>query len=509
MTILTPSTIEGFVKTILLKNFDGATETPDFHREMWEYCCNKQQLVAIAAPRQHAKTTAVTVCYGLASLLFRESKYLLIVSDTIAQANGFLSNIKDIILNNENVAELFGLKRDEKGLVKLLRDSVDDMIVELEDGYKFRVVSRGAEQKLRGLNWNSVRPDLIICDDMENDEQVMNKERREKMRDWFTKALLPVKSLNGKVRMVGTILHTDSLLERRMPKVQDRYTDVTPLKTTSRKNIMGWLSVKYRAHSDDYLHLLWPTFWTKDKLILQKESMADSPDSYSQEFLNIPLDPSNALFKRTNFLEISDEMTKLALNYYIAVDLAIDEHSKADYSVFMVAGIDEYRRIHIKNVIRERMDPRTMIDTLITLQRVYQPEVVGIEEMQVSKAIGPFLNEEMMSTGVFLNLYKLKHGGKDKVMRTSSIRARMQCQSVYFDKTADWYVILEEECIKFPRDVHDDCVDCLSYLGMLLDKLVEASTSEELDEEEWLDELRNNRRNDRQHGGNRNRITGY
>lgn len=510
MTKLTPDLIAGAVKTLLASGFEGATEIPSFHKEMWELCCSPHPLVAIAAPRNHAKTTAITTSYGMLSLLFRDSRYLLIVSDTIAQANGMLLTIKSQLQNNKNIAELFGLMRDERGEVKFVKDTEDDLIVRLEDGYQFRIASRGAEQKLRGLNWEGTRPDLILCDDLENDEAVANKERREKLRNWFNKAVFPMRSSNGKIRMVGTILHMDSLLERKMPSAHHKDTVVEPLKMWSRVNIGGWKSVKYRAHSEGYEQILWPTRWPKEKLKDYYETLAadGSADAYSQEMLNIPLDEASTLFKRNSFREITDEMRKLNLNYYIVADLAVDQHSRADYTVFLIAGMDEFKRIHVKNVIRERMDTKDIVDTLINLQRVYDPQIVGIEEMQVSKAIGPFLNEEMINSGVFLNLFKLKHGGKDKIMRSSSIRARMQCDTVFFDKQAEWYPGFEEECLRFPRDTHDDCVDCLSYLGMLLNNLNEANSPEEQEDEDYLDELRESRKSDR-NSGNRNRITGY
>ena len=62
-----------------------------------------------------------------------------------------------------------------------------------------------------------MRPGLIVGDDMENDEIVMNKDRRLKFKRWFYGALLPCLSDRGKIRIVGTILHLDSLLENLMP----------------------------------------------------------------------------------------------------------------------------------------------------------------------------------------------------------------------------------------------------------------------------------------------------
>ena len=485
--------LQGFVNTILSSKFDQATESPDFHKEAWQLCCSGFPLVAIAAPRGHAKTTGVTVSYGLATLLFRQRKFMLLVSDTEAQATMFLGFFKEHLQDNTALIELFGLKRSPEGKVIFIKDTETDVIVEMEDGHKFRIIAKGAEQKLRGLIWNGTRPVIIVCDDMEYDELVMNKDRREKMRRWFYSALLPCKSANGIVRVVGTILHMDSLLERLMPKPWSKSSFNTPLKLYHEGWVAGgWKGVKYRAHNEDYTQILWPTRWPKEKLVQEREGYIAQglPDAYSQEYLNFPLDESVAYFKRNDLKAIEKEHKDLKLHYYITVDLAISEESRADYSVFIVAGVDEDRRLHVKDVIRERLDGRDIVDMLINLQRVYQPELVGIEEMQVSKSIGPFLREEMIKTGVYLNIVQLKHGGKDKIARTRSIQARCRAGSVYFDKGADWYQTFEDEITRFPRDTHDDQVDAFAYLGILLDKIVEAPTVQEQEEMQYADELR-------------------
>jgi predicted phage terminase large subunit-like protein len=326
---------------------------------------------------------------------------------------------------------------------------------------------------------------------MENDELVMNKDRREKMRKWFYSALLPCISSKGIIRVVGTILHMDSLLERLMPKPYDRFSHQDGLRLWSEARRNGWTSIKYKAHNEDFSQVLWPEKHSKESLKQKQQEYAGMgmPDVYSQEYLNVPLDESVAYFKRNDFEHITEDDAKLPLTYYVTADLAISEADRADYSVFIIAGMDEFRRIHVKNVIRERLDGREIVDTLLNIQRVYDPEIVGIEEMQVSKAIGPFLNEEMVRENTYLSLIKLKHGGKDKIARARSIQARMRAKSVKFDKGADWYQAFEEELTRFPRDTHDDQVDAFAYLGLLLNTLVEAPTQEELDEEEYFMDL--------------------
>ena len=49
--VLTAEVIEGFCNAALRKNFDNPSPIPDFHRELWTYCCDKARYVAVAAPR--------------------------------------------------------------------------------------------------------------------------------------------------------------------------------------------------------------------------------------------------------------------------------------------------------------------------------------------------------------------------------------------------------------------------------------------------------------------------
>lgn len=506
MTVLTKDVVKGIVGSLISSSFDDATESPAFHEECWELCCSKAPKIAIAAPRSHAKTSGITLGYGLTSLLFRDRKFMLLVSDTEAQSSLFLGTFKQQLQENQELIELFNIAGFEK-------DTETDIIVYCKDGHKFRIIAKGAEQKLRGLLWNGSRPDIILCDDMENDELVMNKERREKMRRWFYSALLPCLSAKGIIRVVGTILHMDSLLERLMPEnqllgQQRKHLKHTELKTWTDART-PWKSIRYKAHNPEYTTFLWPQRYDKEyfKLKYADYLLQGIPDAYSQEYLNTPLDDSTAYFKKIDFLKRTEDDKSKKLNYYIAVDLAIAEHERADYTVMLVAGMDENRMLHVVHVMRDRLDARDIVDTLMTLQKNYDPVAIGIEDMQVTKSIGPFLNEEMHRQNTYLNIVHLKHGGKDKIARARSIQARMRSGGVKFESEAEWFQDFQDECVQFPRGKNDDQVDAFAYLGMMLLQLVEAPTEREIAEEIYFDERAEF---DQLVGnGGRSRTTGY
>ena len=230
---LSAEVVAGFSASLLQRNYDGAVESPECHMEWWELCCSKHPKVAIAAPRRHAKSTAITGAYVLASILFRDRSYVIVLSDTITQATQFLGDIKRELVDNEKIVSLFGITGFEK-------DTEDDVIVNFADGHQVRISAKGSEQKMRGLKWKNKRPDLIVGDDLENDEIVLNKDRREKFKRWFYGALIPCLSSNGVIRVVGTILHEDSLLSNLMPSVWHKHTKVTPLKIFSTDAHMPW-----------------------------------------------------------------------------------------------------------------------------------------------------------------------------------------------------------------------------------------------------------------------------
>ena len=505
---LTSEVIKGFVGTCLIKRFDEASQIPKFHEEMWDLCCSDNKFVAIGAPRGHAKSTSITLSYVLAEVLFRNRRFVLLVSDTEAQAAMFLGQITQELQENNDIIELFGIKRDPAtGEVKFEKDSQTDIIVSFNDGTKFRIIAKGSEQKLRGMLWDGARPDLIVCDDLENDEIVMNKERREKFKRWVYGALLPCRSQKGVVRIVGTILHMDSFLENLMPSETDKQTVHEELKTYTTRKASQWKTVKYKAHNADFSQILWPERRSADEFRAIRQDYIDRglSDVYSQEYLNIPIDESNTLFRRSDFITRREEDKKKKLHYYVTGDFAISESDRADFTVMIVGGMDEDGILHIVNVIRDRMDGLEIVNTLLTLQKIYDPFAFGIEDMQVSKAIGPFLNRAMIESNVFLNIIPLKPHKTDKITRARSIQARMRAGAVKFDKSADWYQTLEDEMMRFPRDRHDDQVDSMSYLGLLLDKIIEAPTKEEIEDEEYYEEMRESGLDEE----GRSEVTGY
>lgn len=470
--------IEGFQKVYLLHRFDDACPTPKFHREVWDLACSDAPKVAVAAPRGHAKSTGITLTFALALVLFKVRDFMLIVSDTEGQAIKFLAEFKVELQENEELMKDFRIKCFNK-------DTETEIEVEMMDGHKFCVIAKGSEQKVRGLKWRSKRPNAIIGDDLENDEIVLNKDRREKFSNWIFNALLPCGSKNCITRIVGTILHTDSFLERVL-------------------NDSEWLSRRYSAHFsfDDFSEILWPERYDEVhfRKLRQQSINQGKEDGYSQEQLNKPLSSHRSFFKKEWFKDYEESDYDARKVYYAACDFAISTKQRSDRTVIVVVGLNSHNIATVEQVYKGRWDAKEISEALFEAAETYNIEQFVVESGAIYHSIKPFLNDQMITRNLFLNLTPIVPA-KDKETRAKAIQYRIKAGAVKFDKSADWWPDLEQEMLLFPRGAHDDQVDAMAYICLMLDKFSPADTEEEAEAEEWAELERSER--------NANKITGY
>ena len=487
--------MEGFVKAFLLDSFDNARPIAGFHRECWRMVTSGERKVAIAAPREHAKSTAITFCYVLAALLFRQAEFPVLISKTYTIAVEFVRTLKDTLLTNEKIQRSFKFKR-------LVKDSENDFIAEFEGGHQIRVMGAGMDQPIRGLKWGSKRPDLVMLDDVEDDEEVLSDDRREKALNKFLSAIMPSGSSKTKYRIVGTVLHIDSLLENLL-------------------NDATWMSRRYEAHDDNFKNILWPEMFDEKRLKDIRDGFASHGklDKYNMEYRNRPTDRSAALFREEDFVGMNDS-DRLAVrenDWPIAVggDFAISVKARRDFTVFIVGVLGPDGVLYIVDCIRERMgeqdhEAEGVVTRMFEIEDIYRNWTKGRplqwfeEDGSIRKALGYALELEMQMRDVYLNLCPQSPGTTDKRMRSMPIRGRMRAKMVKFDTETEWFHNLQNECLEFDRGKHDDQVDALSWLGIGISTMTRPADDAELEEEEFTLRRRHVSR-----AGGRNRVTGY
>lgn len=498
--MLTAAALKAFSKVYLQADFDNPVETPAFHEEMWEVCCSNHRRVAIAAPRNHAKTSAITGTYLLGSVLFRDHDFVIIISDTEEQAKLFLADAKLQFLENEPLMAAFMIDPD----TPLEKDSTTDIIVNFLDGHQARIMAKGSGQKGRGVKWKNKRPNLIIGDDMENDELVESPLRRRNFRKWLRKAITQSLSKYGKIRIVGTILHSDSALEHYMPENQtppelrQEHIIDEPLKTYSTYTGIkrAWYGIRYRGHPaiNDYSSLLWPENydpeWYMEKYA-EFEADGDS-EGYAQEYLNQPLDETKAFFKKEDMLPMVDEDWAKKKTWYCGVDFAISKNDYNDYTVFASMGLDDEGVFHVDQIHRGRYDTLEIVDKFFVVEKAHKGIIFMVEKGSIWEAVSSVLYKEMGKRQIFFDVIPIG-SIKDKKVKATPLRYRFQAKAIRIDKTAIWWTELELELRAFDRGKHDDQVDALALPPLQIYKLAEGedygekAESEEYDDQEYDD----------------------
>lgn len=487
---LTADLIESFAGTFISPRYDNRAATPPMHREAWALYSSGHPQVMCIAPREHAKSTALTTVYILAEVLFRTSDYVILVGSTEEFAAEQLGNVSDELRSNEDLIREFGIKR-------FLIDSRTDIIVEMNDGHQFRILCRGSEQRIRGRLWKGKRPNLLVGDDLEDDEQVENADRRTKFRRWFFRAAKQALGRYGKTRLHGTILHDDSMLNR------------------LRKND-SWKHLYYKAHTgfDDFSNIMWPEQWPEERLRARRQEFIDAGDAagYSQEFLNDPLDNSDAFLKLSDFIPMSEEDYDSHKIVCAAADFAVSRADKANRTAFVVGGKDVQNVVHHTDFRAGRWDPTEWIEQMFDIQREHNPEVFWVEDGVIWKAVRSMIYREMQTRDIRINFEAILPV-KDKGTRGRPFQRRMRAGQCRFDKRHEGYYGFEQEALRFTGTAAatlDDYFDAAALLSRGFDDLAHVEPEDFFTEDEQeLERGFWNSKPARSSGSGRSSVTGY
>lgn len=408
--------------------------TPKFHREIFDlYEDESLKRIVIGAPRSHAKSTITDLIYLAWVICNDKAKFVLLISDTYSQAALFLNAIKGEFETNEKLIEFYGkLTSDKWSEGEIITNNI-------------LVKAIGGGMKVRGLKFRESRPDLIICDDLENEEAVDSKDRREKFERWFTAALIPCMAKNGRAIVIGTILHFDSLLSKLLSP--DKYT--------------GWVKKVYRAMNS--WGALWPEHLTMEELQKIKDEYISQGHAFLfyQEYQNEPISDEFQKFKleKIRFYEEKDLLSK-DVRTYIAIDRAYSLEKTADFTAIVVVSVDKENKWYVRLAQRFKGDEKALIEKIFDLKIFFSPDMFGIEQKAYKYTIKPALDDEMRKRGIFFKCEELKDLGVGKNKRIEGLIPRFESSSVFLLKDQ---TDLIDELIKFPKGGHDDLIDALAY----------------------------------------------
>jgi predicted phage terminase large subunit-like protein len=317
-----------------------------------------------------------------------------------------------------------------------------------------------------------MRPTLIDIDDVDDDDDVLNPETRDKVKKKIRRVILPMGGDETEFRMYGTILHQDSALASILKNKE-------------------WSSMLLQACNEEVAQesLLWPEKFTVERLLAIKRTYIADGDlaGFNMEYRNLALDTETAFFRPEDFRPMTEEDHKRPKRFYVGGDLAFSKKEKRDYTVFVVGGIDDEGILHIVDERRGRWDGKEVIDEMYRIEEAWHPEEWFIESGAIKETLGAALELRMADEG-YLNLRPGLIPSKDKAVRASPGQARMRGRGVRFDAEGSWFADFKQEMLEFAqegtRGAHDDRVDAFAWLTQGIKDMSLPETAEEQEERE-------------------------
>lgn len=428
--------VEAFAAMYLLHLL--AVKVPPFHREMYKAANEGHRRLCITAPRSFAKSTVFSIIYPLYQICEGKMKKIMIMSETADLAKHWLRQIKSELENNEFILEDFGsMKTDKWSETQIICQNKSN-------GNKIEVRAKGCGSQIRGF-----RPDLIVFDDLENEDTVGSADQRDKVSEWFYGAAINTLEKDAQAIMIGTLLHPEALLR----KVSENKT---------------WKSMFFQAITKEG-DSLWPEKWPIERLLERKAEIGDR--LFAAEYQNKPIISENPIFYEGWFKSYDSaspeftEVSRKGLYTVLALDPAISQRDRADYSAIVTLSSDyETDNIYVRRggCVRHRLPTENTVNTLIRIYKQFNCKFAIIEATAFQRVIVDWLRRWERDSAENLTT-RTVIPDRDKERRANFITPMLQQGKVFFDKSDPMICNLMSELCLFPTGTHDDLVDAFIY----------------------------------------------
>jgi predicted phage terminase large subunit-like protein len=429
---------------------------------------------AVAAPRGHAKSTNLTFKGTMHSTLYGYKHYPIIISDSSEQAEGFLDNIRVEFEENTAILEDFGSLAGS-----VWRSNV------LVTKTNIKIEAIGSGKKIRGRKHRNWRPDLIILDDVENDENVRTPEQRKKLKDWFDKAVSKSGDDYTDIVYIGTLLHYDSLLAKTLTNPAYRSIKYKAVIQFSQADDLWqqWESIFtdlsnddresealafFQAHKEAMLEgtqVLWEEKLSYYDLMVMRVSEGEA--SFNSEEQNEPINPDDCLFMEEWFDYYNEAEVNFgdpAFDFFGFIDPSLGKTKRSDFSAIVtLAKHKGSGYMYVVDADIERRHPDRIIADVLAKERWLRASFghgyrkLGAETNQFQWFLKEELAKASAKAGLYLPIEEVQQTS-DKVMRIQTLQPDVKNKYIKFNRR---HKRLLEQLTQFPMGAHDDGPDAL------------------------------------------------
>jgi len=415
-------------------------QTADFQKEIISLVSDKEIIiVAITAFRNSGKSTFCALVLPIWGVVGKwKKKYVLIVCQTQDRTKETMANIRAEL-------EAMGILVEDYQPREGKSDKwSEDTIIIPKFGAKISAIS--VNESVRSLRHLQYRPDLVVCDDLEDFPSCQNYDNRKKLWQFVNGELIPVGDKDTKYVFIGNKVHNDSLMMKLKNAIES-----------------GKMKGAYGEYPliDSNGKIMWPGKFPNMKAIETLKGTYASEIDYLREQMLLILPDGDTIIKPEDINYYQElPKTKPAYNI-ISIDPAYSEGTNSDNTAVLQLSIykDEGRiKIYIlPKFLNCKLSSEKLIGEIKKMMTLVESDIlvrVYVEEVSAQKTLVDMLQyANIPAEGVGI-------GGKDKNMRLNAISPWIKNGQIVFPIIKDQ--ILINQILYFGTERYDDLVDALT-----------------------------------------------
>ncbi len=434
---------------------------------------------AIVAPRGSAKTTWISKIYPLYCLLHALEPYIVLISNTAAQAEKNLADIRHELSDNRALARDYPHACVPGAVWNNAR-------IETANGVCVEAMGMGTQ--IRGRTFGPHRPTLIVMDDLENDESVESPAQREKTLDWINRAVVPMGTDETNIFVLGTALHRDDVLQKlsvtpgwksrtfralvREPERHDLWYEWQNIyndrNDPHRQRAARRFYEAHREEMDRGAELLWPQRETLYSLMCLRAGIGDA--AFQAEKQGNPTSARSVEWPDTYFPpEIwFDTWPRLKLRV-MALDPSKGESDVADFSAFVLLGLGEDALLYVDASLARR-DTSQIVEEALLLAGEFHPHGFIVETNQFQAMLKDEIDRLSRARGILLPISGIT-STHNKRVRIRTLTPYLRDGRFRFKANSPGAALLVDQLREFPTGRYDDGPDALQMAVGLLAEL--------------------------------------
>jgi hypothetical protein len=431
--------------------YDKLNDT--FHRAMCRFFDQHINEVQLHLhPRGHYKTTCQTIGGKTRLALMNSNTTIMIIANTIQNAESFLREIKMHFIANEKFRRLY----PEHAVNTRKEEGTSDA---------FTTPAR-TKPWIRMHTFEAVSIDKALVsrhflhghyDDIVDNLNINTSDLRRKVLQAYSDSL---SLIDGKTplglpwhHMVGTRWHMDDAWGHLIDERHEQLHIFLTQAIWKEPDPAGG----YRTR------ILFPEEFSEEKLDFIRKKQG--PAKFSALYLNNPV-PSDEAALDPDFIQYYDQsdIDDKRLRTVITVDPASSYESRqGDPTVIAAFSMDTESNLYVREIRRGWWNPDEIVSQILDTYKVFNTKEIGIEAVAFSKWLCFYVDKAKKDSGFYFNVIPIKRDAHQKKhIRQERIIPFHRNRKIFFRKDEPEMEIVLREMREYPSGRYDDFLDTLT-----------------------------------------------